>query len=59
MTNKEIIDRAYRIVRRRLDDMDGYNDEWVNISKMELINISTALALASILCRINDERNEK
>jgi hypothetical protein len=57
MLHKTIIDRAMRIVRSKLDDVE--NDESVTIGKDELTNISTALAIASILCRVNDERNDR
>ena len=56
MVHQKIIDRAMRIVRYKLDNMDADN-ETVTISKDELVHISTALAVASILCCANDERN--
>ena len=56
MVHKTIIDRAMRIVRSKLDDVE-YNDKPVTITKDELTHISTALAIATLLCRNNDERN--
>ena len=56
MIHKTIIERAMRIVRCKLDDIDR-NDKPVTINKDELTHISTALAVAILLCRTNDERN--
>ena len=53
MSHQEIIDRAMHIVRNKLDSADG-ND--VILSKDELVHISTALAVASMMCRVGDER---
>ena len=55
MIHKTIIDRAARIVRCKLDDAKC-DDKPVTISKDELTHISTALAVAALLCRANDER---
>ena len=57
MAHKEVIYKAMRIVRSKLEDVE--NGDTVVISKDELTNISTALAIASILCRVNDERNDR
>lgn len=54
MAHQEIIDRAMRIVRNKLDSVNG---DHADISKDELVHIATALAVASILCRANNERN--
>lgn len=53
MAHQEIIDSALRIIRNKLNEAD----DTVTISKQELTKISTALAVASVLCRANDERN--
>lgn len=58
MIHKTIIERAMRIVRGKLDIAE-YEDKPVTISKDELAHISSALAIASVLCRTNDERNSR
>ena len=55
MNNKEIIERAARIVRNMLDCMADNDGESVNISKSELISISSALAVASIMHYSDEE----
>lgn len=57
MIHKTIIERAMRIVRSKLDNIELRHYETISINKDELLHISTALAVASVLCRTNDERN--
>ena len=57
MSNKEIIDRAARIVLYKLEDIEDLNVDKIDISKSELLSVSTALALAGVLCRINDRED--
>ena len=57
MRNKEIIDRAARIVSYKLENVQDMNADSIQFSKSELLSISTALALAGVLCRINDRED--
>ena len=49
MSSKDIIERASRIVRCKLDDMDEREVDYIELSFSELLSISTALAVASAL----------
>lgn len=55
MTDKEIVERAAKIVRRYLDDAEYADDQCVYVNRADLIQVSTALAVAGVLCLINDE----
>lgn len=54
MNNKEIIDNALRIVRYRLEDMEDAGFDSIVMTKSELLQVSTALLLATVLRRAND-----
>ena len=54
MNNKEIIERAMRIVSQKLDDIDTLNADKIEITEKELLNISTALVVAAVSCRASD-----
>lgn len=51
MSSKSIIDKAACIVKCKFEDMDGTNSDIVELSKSELLNISSALAIACAMCR--------
>ena len=53
MSNKEYIDRAVGIVRSKLEYMEGTNTDSIELTYEELLNISTALVIATVQCRIN------
>lgn len=53
MSNKEYIERAAGIVRSKLEHMEGTNTESIELTYNELLNISTALVVATVLCRTN------
>ena len=53
MSNKEYIERASGIVRSKLEYMEGTNTESIELTYNELLNISTALVVATVLCRTN------
>lgn len=52
MNNQEIIERAARIVRDKLDQMAECDAEYMEIYRTDLINISSALAIASVLLNL-------
>ena len=51
MNRKEIIDKATRLVRYRLEDMEDANVDTVEMSKHELLSIAAALAVAGVMSR--------
>ena len=49
MSNQEIINRAAYIVRRHLEEMDDLNLETAVISREEMVNIASALAVVGAM----------
>ena len=54
MGSMYVIESAIQMVRSKLEDMEYYGMPMISLTKEEMLSLSAALLVASVLCKNND-----